>query len=239
MTKSDWMKAYIESLGIDVLGDPIHESDADKYYVRIGVDRASVDGKSPSKIKILGISKYFESLGINAYFIINNEVQNDLEKGLRHLLLVGFDSIRNVFLQEENKRVDVWIEFKSASNEIFNDVSSRVKKFLEISGFELSSCRIISDENLPTKTNILKIIRLNAPASRKKIFEELLNKKFQIPSDDWLRRQLSSLEKAGNVVGCASDSITLTLTSLRSLGTEKYRHSPDIKRLLALAQPPK
>lgn len=237
MTKSDWMKAYIESLGIEVLGDPIHETDADKYYVRIGVDSASTDGKSPSKIKILEISKYFESLGVNAYFIINNEVQNDLEKGLRHLLLVGFDSIRNVFLREEGKKVDVWIEFKGTASDVFNDVSSRVKKFLEISGFELSSCRIISDENLPTKTNILKIIRLNAPASRKKIFEELLIKEFQVPSDDWLRRKLSSLEKAGNVVGCASDSIALTLTSLRSLGTEKYRHSPDIKRLLALAQP--
>lgn len=81
MTKSDWMKAYIESLGIEVLGDPIHETDADKYYVRIGVDSASTDGKSPSKIKILEISKYFESLGVNAYFIINNEVQNDLERG--------------------------------------------------------------------------------------------------------------------------------------------------------------
>ena len=83
---------------------------------------------------------------------------------------------------------------------------------------------------------MLNAIRLLAPVSVEDLSAALVNRRFSVPSRDWVSRMLDGLRKGGFVVRRSDEKYVLTFQSLKALGSAKSRRSPDVRRFLDLAR---
>jgi hypothetical protein len=139
----------------------------------------------------------------------------------------------------EGKSAVVWLEPKKVLDEATRR-SIDAKINIYIAGFDLrlGSISITTGENLPSVLASLGIIRQIAPAEATTLKEAFQRAGFSVPSVDWLNRRLDVMRKSGKIVRLEDGRYTLSLRSLRELGTAKNgRTSPDVSRMLALVRP--
>jgi hypothetical protein len=216
------------------------------YFVYIKIDRDSANRQTPSNVKLQKAKEVLRQSGVVVEFLLNDSTINDVESGLRATLLHRFPRhVRNVFVSVERTSAAVWVDPKPGAVDVFYDIESVIKIYLEQFEFELKSIVFTVDANLPTNLFIIKIVRLLSPAPLNLIRDKLQEHDFSIPSDDWLKRKLEVLRKHGLLVWIRPDQggtngdaplYALSLKALRSLGAIKARSSPDITRLLAFAR---
>jgi hypothetical protein len=130
----------------------------------------------------------------------------------------------------------VWIEPKKQFADLsVDDITKTIRVLLDAASVTLESVESTVGANLPTNTICLQLLRQIAPATRGQLKELLVNRKLNVPSDDWLKRRLDSLWKAGFLVWNKGETYALSRSGLNALGSSKKRSSPDIKRVLAIA----
>lgn len=230
--------ARLEKDGIPIVGSIIEDSGVNGgYYIRVAVTRDADNLQQPSNRRLNDFKATLAAKGRRVEFLLHDASGLDLEVGLRATLLYAFpNDLRNVFLSADGSKARVWVEPKHALNdEEVKVIEKKAGDFLEVLGIQLHSLVATGDENLPSNFACLRVLRQVAPAS----FDELkleLAKGFTIPSDDWLKRRLDSLRRAGKVVWIADGFYACSLDALRGLGSARGRHSPDVRRLLALAR---
>lgn len=205
------------------------------------VTRRTSDGASkPAKSALLAAKQQIGELNYLPEFILVNEQSEEAEHSLRSSLLVSFpDLVRNAFLSIEASSSNVWLELKKQATE---DEKQRLNEHVgqSIGLFKLPPVSVLSlaDIELPTRLEILSLIRSMAPVNCEALHSELQHRGFTIPSLDWINRQFDLLRKTGFVVRRHDRNYVLTLNGLKRLGTSKGRRSPDVIRLLAIAKGP-
>lgn len=238
MTDLSSIKRDLENLGFQLKGEVIGDPDnPKKLFATILISRDAEGKQQPTKLRLNEARSYFEGREISLHFILYDTATSDLETGLRATLMLVFPSLRNVFCSINDGRASVWVEPKVQLKEIeFNEIKIHTKSFFQLVGIHLEVIQSTSEERIPTKTAMLDSVRIIAPTDRAALTERLRAKNFVVPSEDWLKRRLDSLRKSGAIVVGADGKISLSLRTLRSLGTKKNARSPDITRLLALAR---
>lgn len=232
---------YLVSKEFTVIGivDQVSGRD-DEYFVYIKIERGRDGAQSPSNYKMIKAREELKALGSSIEFIVSDTLTNDAEAGLRATLLANHpDLVRNVFLSMEDDSARVWIDPKPEFSGGSDDVMRSVRSYFEFLNIELDSVALTNSDNLPSNFAILRLLRAVAPVILSDFSSALQGKGFTVPSEDWLRRKLESLRKKGQVVWIKGEaehlhSYALTLSGLKSLGTEKRRSSPDVARLLAI-----
>lgn len=238
MTDLSSIKRDLENLGFQVKGEVVGDPDNPKKLFATVLISRDADGKQqPTKMRLNEARSYFEGREISLHFILYNSETSDLETGLRATLMLVFPSLRNVFCSINDGRASVWIEPKTQLEEpLLKEIETHTKNFFQLVGIHLEVIQSTSDERTPTKTAMLDSVRIIAPADRAALMERLRARDFVVPSEDWLKRRLDSLRKSGAIVVGTDGKISLSLRTLRSLGTKKNARSPDVTRLLALAR---
>lgn len=212
------------------------------FFVYVPVVRDKSGKQSPSNHKLKKIRNSFSERCVVLEFLLTDEVANDIESGLRATLLFAYpDAIRNSFMSLDSSNAHVWIDPKPNAVEHLEKIDSTVRSYLKKFKLSLVALAFTVDENLPTGFSMLRLLRIFAPVSLGVFSSKLQERKFTIPSEDWLRRKLDGLRKKGLVVwlkgeGDQPHGYALSLKALRGLGTDKKRSSADITRLLAIAR---
>jgi hypothetical protein len=182
--------------------------------------------------------KRLTTLGYLPEFLLVNEKSEDAEHSLRASLLVSFpDIVRNAFLSIESTQSNVWIDQKRSIEPYErNRVHDHVRQFVQLFRLPPASVLSLGEIALPTKFELLAIIRLRAPVDCEALRDALVERGLTVPSLDWINRQFDALRKSGLVVRRSDRHYALTLDALKRLGTLKGHRSPDVQRLLALAK---
>ena len=157
---------------------------------------------------------------------------------LRTSLLGSFpNDVRNSFFSHGEGNPLSWIEFKRQPDaDTLSRLEHHLQKFAEV--FSLPSLRMASlgEADLPTKIEILSALRYLAPVNLQTLVTHLREQKLTVPSSDWANRRLDALRKGRMVLRRPDGTYVLTMGALEKLGTRKDRRSPDVSRVLALAQ---
>lgn len=207
-------------------------------FVFVEVVRNSDNHQIPSNMKLREIQKVLLLRDIRIEFVLIDGTTRDIEIGARASLLHAFGKkIRNVFLTVEHRQASLWLVLKQKlSDEDLAAINLRLSLYLNSFELNLVATKITAFENLPTKTAILKRIRLKAPVALDALVNHFNEQNFVVPSGHWFSHQLDSLRKDGAIVRLKSGNYAMSLRSLQTLGTSKNRRSPDIARLLDLAR---
>jgi len=239
MTKSVDVLSTLQREGIPVSGTVIRDSgNGDHCFVYIPVERNAEGHQVPSNRSLHRVRGLLKEQGVNVEFILSDAHSQDIEAGVRATLLHAYgEELRNVFLSIKNKSAVVWVEQKKTIDaSVRGAIAKKSTVFLHEVGLTLDSLLLTVDENLPGKLAFLNAIRQIAPADMKSIKNEFLTRGFSVPSDDWLNRKLDALRKAEAIVRLATGQYVVSARTLDVLGTVRAGRSPDVSRLLALAQ---
>lgn len=232
------LHARLAELGISVVGSIVEDADQHGgYFVRVAVTRDGENLQQPSNRRLNELKAIFASEGMRVEFLLNDSQGQDIEAGLRATLLYAFPAaVRNAFLSVDNRAARVWVEPKHALDEAeLRLIERKAGDYLEGVGVHLHKLVVTSDENLPGTLACLTLLRQLAPVSVQDLKAQL-ERRFTVPSEDWLKRRLDALRKAGKVVWIADGTYACSLDALRGLGSARGARSPDISRLLALAR---
>lgn len=233
-----YLLTSLTELGITVVGSIVEDSDRSKsFFVRVAVSRDSDNLQRPSNRRLNELKASFASEGVRVEFLLHDLQGQDIEAGLRATLLYAFpNTVRNAFLSIQDRQAQVWIEPKhSLSTEEVRAIEQKAGDYLEGVGINVYKLVSVGNENLPGNLACLKLLRQLAPVSVAGL-KEKLEINFSVPSEDWLKRRLDALRKAGKVVWIGDGTYACTLDALRGLGSERGARSPDVSRLLALAR---
>lgn len=236
---TDEILGALNANGISLAGRIVEMPNvAQGVFIPILMHRISDGTMKPAKSALMAAKQQIEGLNYLPEFIFVNERSEEAEHSLRSSLLVSFpDLVRNVFLSVEASASNIWVELKkAASEEERQRLNDHVDRSIDL--FKLPSASVLSlaDIALPTRMELLSLIRTLAPVDCETLNGALQQRGFTIPSMDWINRQFDLLRKTGFVVRRHDRLYTLTLNALKRLGTGKSRRSPDVVRLLALAK---
>ncbi|MCE4535804.1 hypothetical protein LXT12_00835 [Pelomonas sp. P7] len=230
--------SLLMSRGLDILGSIVKDSGPQGViFVRIAVVRDGENKQRPSNRLLSEIKEELRNVGYSVEFLLSDPHGIDMEGGLRATLMHAFGSdVRNVFLSLNERSANVWLEAKRRLDEsALGAIKTRAVLYLADLSITLSGFTLTTNENVPSDLVILKTLRQIAPATEGEV-KRMLGRRFDVPSDDWMKRRLDALRKAGKVVWIAEGKFACSLVATRALGTIKGRGSPDIARLLALAR---
>lgn len=206
-------------------------------FIPIHVTRAADGSMNPKKVDFIRAKSRLQMLGFQPEFLLINEGSEDAEHSLRASLLISFPEIvRNVFLSVGTTVCNVWIDQKrNIEDQERVRVNEHVAKFVQLFRLPQASVLSLGEISLPTKFEVLAVIRSRAPIDCETLRNILIERGLTVPSLDWINRQFDALRKSGLVTRRNDRQYVLTLDALQRLGTSKNYRSPDVQRLLALA----
>jgi len=219
----------------EVISNPAVEGG---LFIPLRVSRDAAGKQRPSHKELANLRNDLATIGFSAELLIIDEQTKSIEEGLRASLLSSFpDFVRNSFVTTIELVAHVWIDEKRIilDNER-NSIESLAQQYVEITELRGYHLYFMRDELLATNTEVLSIVRKQAPIGCEELCEILQDRGFSVPSLDWINRKFDALRKAGLLLRRSDRSYVLTSEGLRRLGTRKNRNSPDISRLLALAR---
>lgn len=207
-------------------------------FIPVHVTRSADGSMNPKKVDFIRAKSRLQILGFSPEFLLINEGTEDAEHSLRASLLISFPEIvRNVFLSVGTANCNVWIDQKrNIDAEERVRINEHVSQFVQLFRLPQASVLSLGDISLPTKFEVLAVIRAKSPINCETLRDVLIERGLTVPSLDWINRQFDALRKSGLVTRRNDRQYVLTLDALQRLGTSKSRRSPDVQRLLALAQ---
>jgi hypothetical protein len=218
-----------------VAGDGL---DQRRFYVFVEVNRDRNNLQTPTNSKLNQIRDTLKLKGLEVDFILIDEQLHNIEVGIRATLIHSFGSlIRNVFISSDGKTADIWlVQKRQISDNELSAIQKRLDVFLQ--NFDLSRGSIYrtNNENTPSKTACIKVLRRISPADLNSFIDALRENGFTVPSESWMSHMADSLRKSGLIIRLNSGKYALSLGGLTVLGSAKNAKSPDISRLLALAR---
>ena len=146
-----------------VVGDGL---DRRHFYVFVEVKRDKNNLQSPSNLKLHNLRDTLKLQGFDVDFILTDEQLQNIEVGIRATLLHSFGAlIRNVFISTDGQTAHIWLVQKRQI--LDNELSAIQKKldvFLQNFDLKLGSIYRTNNENLPSKTACIKVLRRISPA---------------------------------------------------------------------------
>lgn len=239
MTKKDDIVQLLAEHGITIAGSLIQDTHPDgRYFVVVPVTRDGDNKQVPSNRALVAARDALAVGGQAVEFLLTDLQSQDVEAGLRATLMHSFGAdIRNVFMSTSANGVHVWYEPKRVlEDSVKKLIADKARAFLRQLDLTLSSLVSTVGERLPSTLPLLRAIRQTAPARLEAVEAKLVADGFVVPSTDWLTRRMDALRRGQKVLRSEAGLYSLSLSSIRALGTRKDRNSPDISRLLALAR---
>jgi len=212
------------SAKVNLVGKLVQDaSEENKFYAFVQVTRNKMGFQSPSNYKLRRLSESFAKQNIQLSFILVENGREDIQGTIKTTLFRFFpDIVRNAFISPEDQGVTVWVEpKKTLTREEEEAVASKVNDVLQVLEIQLDAVRITSSENLPTRTACLNVIRLKSPLTQEELQVALVGRGFHIPNEEWLSKMLDKVRRTGFVSRRKNGQFMLTLSGLRSLGSEK------------------
>lgn len=237
-SREDQIRKKCDEHGLQIIGDLIFDAENGTTLVFIAETTGPNNRHSPSEKKLRDATKSLELLGLQVSFCVKNLDSQEIESVLRSTIFKSHQrEIENFFLTIKGGIAQAWIETtaKTKQDQIIA-IKEKITQFLKAIEIETESITAIRPENTPGTMACLNRIRQLAPVLLPELEKDLLNRGFTIPSTTWLQRQLDTMRKEGRIVRMTNGTYALTLSSLRRLGSEKGRTSPDILRMLALSK---
>lgn len=239
MEGANFIRKAAAEHGVNVVSDPIADlADPGSFFVNVAVSKNQKGQQVPRHKALADLRQLLLAHGIKPKYILINPEIDQSEESLRASLISSYpDLIRNVFLGTQDGSLLAWLETKSviSDNELAT-IKDHVAECGKALNARSTSVLLISDEPIPTNTEILTLIRKYGPVSCEVLERRLREKGFSVPSLDWINRKFDALRKSDLVVRIADRTYVVTSEGLHRLGTAKGRHSADIARLLALAR---
>ena len=239
MADDEAIGQIIASHGVTAVGKIVRDAeDRKRIYVSILLETDSRGTRNPSYKVLAGLKAELAAANISIQYFFNDPANADLEVGLRATLMHAFpERIRNVFCSTLKNTARAWIEPKIVLSEAFElEIREHAIKYFDLASFKLESVSLLSDDHLPGKIAILNRVRQLAPVNIERLQQALTERRFTIPSPDWLSRRLDAFRKSGDVVQCSDRTYCLSSAAIGALGSAKGRDSPDIVRMLALTR---
>lgn len=207
-------------------------------FIPIDAQRDSGGRQQPSKGVLNLVRAQLGKLGFDAEFLLVNEQSIAAEESLRSSLGVKFGAlVETAYLSVERAVSNVWLTTQTQlkAHEL-DEIVSHSNQICEL--FNLPAPRVItlSSLNLPTKLEILRVIRRLSPVNCESLKTALEERNYAVPSLDWINKQFDLLRKNRMIIRTQDRKYALTAEALNKMGTIKGRSSPDIDRLLALAR---
>lgn len=225
--------------GIPLAGPVVYdESNGGKYIAFVNITRSENNLQQPSNSRLNEIKVVHSNYIPNIEFILIDTKNNNIESDMRSNLLYRHrSSIRNSFLSTKGRKASIWLVPKTNLSEAqLAEIRTTIIDFLKRFNVDLSAIYITSEQNIPSKTACLSVIRNLSPASIETISRALTEKGFVVPTSDWLRRMMDNLRKGGLIVRLRSGAYALSSAGLKAGGTAKNSRSPDVRRVLDLAR---
>ena len=233
------MYTLLRKEGISISGPIVSsfEDDCNLYiFVKMKLDEHGRQIPSPHKLNSL--RSHSAAQDYTLHFILIGEKKTHVDRSLKTMLFGKFpNDVRNSFAAVNDGAVDVWVEPKHVlSGEEEAAIRTAVVEFINILALDCSSVKVTQAEPIPTRTAILRTLRIAAPASLHVLATALRKQDLSVPNEIWLNHTLDGLRKTGFVIRRTDGQYLLSLHALSVLGTRKGRRSPDVQRALALGR---
>ena len=239
MSSIDRIKEIVVDAGLSLAGEIAANPTAERTFFIPVMMKDTVKGhRNPSGKLLADVRKTLLEEGFIAEFLLKSDAYRNAEESLRHSLISSYPNlIRNSFLSGMDGLTQVWLETKKTLNQPnVERIEIHVQEFARRSSIKKIKVNLLNEIQTPTKIELLSAVRQIAPASLVDLRQDLVDRKLEVPSTDWLTRKLNSLKKDGLVVLTSAGDYVLTLDALRRLGTSKGRKSRDVVRILALGR---
>lgn len=239
LDESDAVRSLIIELEIPLVGSVIKDArEGYHYFAVVPVKKDNRGRQDPPPRRLERVRAELRARGYEVNFVLSDAQMADVEGGLRAALAdVYRENVVSVAVALHARRAQVWVELTDAVSEsLIESVRAKIKLYFELFDVEDLSIRIAVNDNLPSILACLRIVRQLAPVDLQTLRDRLQASQFSIPSDQWLSHRLDAMRRAGRVVRLKNGTYALTADTLSKLGTSRLRTSPDVTRMLALAQ---
>ena len=239
MSDVDNIAAYLIEYGLvlsaSIIQNPLDES---SYYVFVQKNISDRGAEEPTRAAIERMRGQLQSKGHHVEFILTGGSYRDAEAGVRALVTsILPELVEGCFISVEGRTATIWVTPKRSlqqdEHQVLNESCSTYIRSLKLI---YGGINFTPSDNHPSKLVCLKIIRTHAPVCLDQIISLARAKAFDVPSAEWMSKNLDNMRKSGQVIRLKNGAYALTLDALKSLGTAKDASSPDIARLLDLAR---
>jgi len=237
--KNAKIRKILEEEQLTLIGDVIvADGEASDSFAYIKLTRDYKGHRTPKQRHINNAKERLKTCGLFVTLIYIEPEKQNIEEDLRLTLIQeGGELVRNVFFKSKSRGAEIWIMPKTKK------ALDKKEKIFEIIERTMSKhdvrdwiIKYASEENVPTKTAILTLIRKISPVGVETLFSDLTKIGFDVPNEEFLMRTLDNLRKSNLVIRRSDGLYALSLLALRHMGTSKNSRSPDVSRLLDLAR---
>lgn len=231
----------MNEFGVKLEGSLVKDSsDEARFFIFIASKREADGSENPSTKRLKQIEILLqEELKITIEFI---KISEDLEfiiNALRmQMINLHGNEISNIIISTSKKMAFVWIvpRVAAVALEKLSELEKTSRSLLRAFGLQLGGVYLVHTASVPGHLACLNVVRFSSPADLEKISISLRKKGFIVPTDEWLNGKLDLLRKGEFIVRFKDGKYALTLNGLTLLGSGRGRGSPDLSRVLALAQ---
>ncbi|MCC0014268.1 MAG: hypothetical protein H6877_13275 [Rhodobiaceae bacterium] len=238
MDESEEIADALKNQGLTLVGKPVEDKEGRGHLVFVSVSFDEGGKQSPTNYEISRAEALVESILGDISIILVSEKGNDFKNNIKSMLIRRYSKqIRNIFTSVKGNKVSLWIEPKADIAETqIREIENRARDFLRIFNLSLDHFTNTRQNNTPSNTACLNLIRKKAPLSQDQLEIELRERGFDVPTQDWLAKNLDRWRKGQLIHRRADGGYVMTVKGLKALGSGKNRRSPDIARALDMAR---
>lgn len=239
MTNADLIQAALVEHRIDLAGPIVGNPDQPNGYVvfvRVQTDKNGKKTPSPRKLSLISAGLKSKGIDISWITILNKKI--DVDASIKAYLFMNFSSfVRNSYVNIVGESALIWIDVRG---EVSEHERNALKNGLagHVEAFKIRELKIsyVGEENTPTNTLIMRIIRKLSPCRGGDVLMELNALGFVNLNTTWLSHALDRLRRSGLLMRSKTGNYYLSHSGISKLGTAKNAKSPDVARALALAR---
>lgn len=167
------------------------------------------------------------------------DFKNKILEDIYEILYKYGDMINSIIITPYEDAYNVIIDMYSLDEDEKGDscqiIKDKIEKYFDLYEINLNSINFISLEtSKPTKSIILKYIKVLSPVSLDCLVRNLDSDGYKIESKKNINKKLDLLRKNNLILRQNDGTYAPTEKALRSIPSGKYRKSTDVQRILAL-----
>lgn len=174
------------------------------------------------------------------FLIARDEDQQNIEAGLNSLIKLQLpEAVRSCLLTlAADSSMNVWLEpAEGISGAIPPALEVIIREYLQIFKIQLGRIYWMHSDNVsPSLVEIVRMVKILAPASISQIENSLCQNGYQIPSTSWLQSKLDLARKRKLVIRTEEDQYVVTEGGLVLIPHSATANSSDVHRALALGK---
>ena len=166
-------------------------------------------------------------------------LKNKILQNINDILNKYMDVINSIIISPSKDGYDVIIDMYSLDENKINKnceiIKNKIERYFDLYNIKLRSIGFIDlESSKPTKSIILKYIKILSPVSLEDLVKSLDLDGYKIESKKNINNKLDLLRKKHLILRQSDGTYAPTELALRSIPSGRYRKSTDVQRFLAL-----